>query len=156
MQRARAVPGFDARIHAVLGRRHPRFGSPHCAVIFLSILSIGLPIPMIFWTRAAPIQSTIDLTNVMVLLWLIPYGIICAAAVKRFDRQDRRGVAAALPAMGVVAVILLAGAALLWPINRESGVVNALGAAVIALVSLLFFKLGSQGDPACEWFRSGL
>jgi hypothetical protein len=84
----------------------------------------------------------------MVLLWLIPYGVICAAAVRRFDGHDRPGIAAALSAAGVVAIIILAGAELLWPINRESGVVNALGAAVIGVASFLFFKLGRGGSTS--------
>ena len=141
-----ATASRDGFLPAVLGRLHPRYGSPHCAVIFLTILSIVLPMAMIFWTRSAPIQSTVDLTNVMVLLWLIPYGVICAAAVRRFDGHDRPGMAAALSAAGVVAIVILAGAELLWPINRESGVVNALGAAVIGVASFLFFKLGRSGS----------
>jgi amino acid transporter len=140
-----ATASRDGFLPAVLGRRHPRYGSPHCAVIFLTLLSIVLPIAMIFWTRSAPIQSTIDLTNVMVLLWLIPYGVICAAAVRRLDAQDRPDVITALAAAGVIAVIVLVGAELLWPINRESGVVNVLGAAVIGVASFLFFKLERRG-----------
>jgi amino acid transporter len=143
-----ATASRDGFLPAVLGRLHPRYGSPHCAVIFLTILSIVLPMAMVVWTRSAPIQSTIDLTNVMVLLWLIPYGVICAAAVRRFDGHDRPGIAAALSAAGVVAITILAGAELLWPINRESGVVNALGAAVIGVASFLFFKLGRGGSTS--------
>jgi hypothetical protein len=54
----------------------------------------------------------------------------------------------ALSALGVVAIIVVAGAELLWPITRESGVVNAIGAGVIGVASIVFYKLerGVQQD----------
>jgi hypothetical protein len=65
---------------------------------------------------------------------------------KSFDGRDRLGLAAALSGAGVVAIAVLAGAELLWPINRELGIVNALGAAAIGVASFLFFKLGRSGQ----------
>ena len=75
------------------------------------------------------------------LFWLIPDGIICAAAARRLDRDERPGLAVALSVLGAVAIIVVAGAELLWPINRESGVVNAVGAGLIGVASILFYKL---------------
>jgi len=135
-----ATASKDGFLPATLGRLHPRYGSPHRAVVFLTVLSILLPIAMILWTHSAPIESTINLTNVMVLLWLIPYGIICAAAARRLERGERPGLAVALSALGVVVIIVVAGAELLRPINRESGVVNAIGAGVIGVASILFYR----------------
>jgi hypothetical protein len=77
----------------------------------------------------------------LVLFWLIPDGIICAAAARRLDRDERPGLAVALSVLGAVAIIVVAGAELLWPINRESGVVNAVGAGLIGAASILFYKL---------------
>jgi hypothetical protein len=50
-------------------------------------------------------------------------------------------MAVALSALGVVAIIVVADAELLWPINRESGVLNAVGAGLIGVASILFYKL---------------
>ena len=151
-----ATASRDGFLPVLLGRHHPRYGSPHCAVISSPFLSIALPIAMIFCTQSEPIQSTIDLTNVMVLLWLIPNGLICAAAVRRFDGQDRRGATEVLAAVQVVAVAILAGVSLLRPINRESGVVDALGAVMIAVASVLFFKLGNEKRAAAARARREL
>jgi amino acid transporter len=137
-----ATAANEGFLPATLGRSHPRFGSPYCAVLFLTALSVVVPIVMMVWTRAAAITSTIYLTNVMVLLWLIPYGIICAAAARRFDPREPRGAAVILCTVGAMAVILVAGTALILPINRESAAINAIGACVIAVASAILFKRG--------------
>lgn len=142
---AAANEGF---LPAILGRGHPRFGSPHCAVIFLTVLSVVIPTVMIIWTREAAIASSIYLTNVMVLLWLIPYGFICVAAVRRLDPRETRGAAVILSALGALAVIWVGGTALISPINRESAAINAIGACVIVAASAIVFKRGpAQSEP---------
>ena len=143
-----ATAAKEGFLPAVLGHNHPRFGSPHRAVLFLTALSIIIPLVMIGWTRAAAITSTIYLTNVMVLLWLIPYAIICIAAVRRLDPREPRGLAMILSALGALAVILIAGAALLSPINRASAAINAIGACVIVVASAIVFNRGPvQSEP---------
>ena len=77
---AAAKEGF---LPACLARYHPRYRSPHCAIALLTLLSVILPIAMIAWTRAAPIASTVNFTNIMVLLWLFPYAVVCGCALKR-------------------------------------------------------------------------
>lgn len=78
-----ATAAKDGFLPAFLARHHPRYHSPHYAIALLTLLSVILPIAMIAWTRAAPIASTVNFTNIMVLLWLFPYAVVCCCALKR-------------------------------------------------------------------------
>jgi amino acid transporter len=77
-----AAAARDGFLPAALGRNHPRYRSPRNAVMLLTVLSVILPIAMIAWTRSAPLTSTVNFTNVMVLLWLIPYAAVCVCALR--------------------------------------------------------------------------
>jgi APA family basic amino acid/polyamine antiporter len=134
-----ASEGFLPR---ALGKLHPTYGSPHKAVVFLSGVSIVLPVVLILWTRAAPIQATLYLTNIDVLLWLVPYAILCAGSWRLRDTERTDGWYRAIAMIGLVTIIAIVAAQILWPLDHVAAVVNAVGAALIAAGSVVFFMVG--------------
>lgn len=133
-----ATEGFLPR---ALGRTHPSYGSPHQAVVFLSIVSIVLPVVLITWTRAAPILATLYLTNIDVLLWLVPYAILCAGSWRLRDLDRRDGSYRAIALLGLVTIAAIVAAQVIWPIDHVAAVVNVAGAALIIGGSIVFFAL---------------
>jgi amino acid transporter len=149
-----ATAANDGFLPRTLGRIHPRHGSPHHAVIFLTLVSVLLSVMLLVWTKAAPILSTVYLTNVTVLLWLIPYALICAAAIKRLGVGERTEPAQILSALGLVAILLIAAAQVIWPLDRVSGIVNAAGFALIITGSVVYFLLtprAPQSGPNAKY-----
>lgn len=124
-----------------LGQIHPAYGSPHRAVVFLSIVSIVLPVVLIAWTRAAPILATLYLTNIDVLLWLVPYAILCLGSWTLRDADGRDGRYRAVAFIGLATIIAIVAAQVIWPLDHVAAVVNAAGAVVIAGGSIVFFML---------------
>ena len=137
-----ASEGFLPR---ALGKFHPTYGSPHQAVVFLSVVSIVLPVVLILWTRAAPIQATLYLTNIDVLLWLVPYAILCAGSWKLRDPGKRDRWYRAIAMTGLVSILAIVAAQILWPLDHVAAVVNAAGAALIVAGSVVFFIVGRSG-----------
>ncbi len=133
-----ATEGFLPRF---LGRVHPSYGSPYKAVVFLSIVSIVLPVALIAWTRAAPILATLYLTNIDVLLWLVPYAILCLGSWQLRDGDGRDGPYRAIAVIGLAAILAIVGAQVIWPIDHVAAVVNATGAALIAGGTVVFLMM---------------
>jgi APA family basic amino acid/polyamine antiporter len=126
----KALSGFDARS-----------GSPRRAIVFLTAVSIILSIVLLVWSNAAPILTTAYLTNVNVLLWLIAYALICAAAVKHRAAGERRGLSHVLSFAGLVAILAIICAQVIWPLDHISAVMNVAGIAMIVLGSVAFHFL---------------
>ena len=135
-----AAASQDGFLPPALGRTHARYGSPCNAVLLLTALSVILPMAMIAWTRSAPITSTIYFTNVMVLLWLIPYGVVCGCALKRLYPGERLRAPVMAAAIGLIAVALVVGAMLLRPASQTSALVNVIAAAVVVIAATLFYN----------------
>jgi basic amino acid/polyamine antiporter, APA family len=142
-----AGEGFLPR---ALGKLHPTYGSPHQAVVFLSVVSIVLPVSLILWTRASPIQASLYLTNIDVLLWLVPYAILCVGSWQLRDAEKTDGWYRATAMTGLVAIIAIVAAQIIWPLDHVSAVINAVGASLIVAGSVVFFVLGpsGSGEPA--------
>jgi amino acid transporter len=76
-----------------------------------------------------------------VLLWLVPYAILCAGSwkLRDLDRRDRSYRAIAL--LGLVTIVAIVAAQVIWPIDHVAAVVNVTGAALILAGSIVFFVL---------------
>jgi amino acid transporter len=139
-----ATAAKDGFLPGFLGLTHPTYGSPHKAVIFLSIVSIVLPVALIAWTRAAPIMATLYLTNIDVLLWLVPYAILCLGSWKLRDSDKRDGLSRAIALVGLATIVAIVGAQVIWPIDHVAAVVNGTGAALISAGAIVFFVTASS------------
>jgi len=138
-----ASEGFLPR---ALGKLHPTYGSPHQAVVFLSLVSILLPVLLILWTRAAPIQASLYLLNIDVLLWLVPYAVLCAGSWRLRDADKTDGWYRAIAMTGLVTIIAIVAAQVIWPLDHVAAVVNTVGVVLIVMGTVAFFVLGPSGS----------
>jgi amino acid transporter len=133
-----ATEGFLPR---ALGKTHPSYGSPHRAVVFLSIVSVVLPVVLISWTHSAPILATLYLTNIDVLMWLVPYAILCVGSLRLRDSDGRDGSYRTIALIGFLTIVAIVAAEVVWPIDHVAAVVNVTGAALIVIGSAVFYMI---------------
>jgi amino acid transporter len=78
------VVGIDRLLPAAFGRVHPRWGTPHIALLVLGIIASGLLIAMqVGDTMRAAYQALVSL---MVIVGFLPYGYIFGSAWKAGKR----------------------------------------------------------------------
>jgi len=116
---------IDRHLPGVLGAVHPRFGSPHVAVVATAALAIALVIPFDY-------RSLIGMSNVAVA---VQYLATCLAVLRLRERRD-----AGFRAPGGPWVPLLGAAVSLWVFTEASRlelawavVALAVGIAAVAL-----------------------
>jgi len=76
-----ATAANDGFLPRKLGVLDAKSGTPQRAIILLTLISTVLPTIIFAWTKSAPIIASLYMSNFIVLIWLIPYGLICAAAI---------------------------------------------------------------------------
>jgi basic amino acid/polyamine antiporter, APA family len=136
-----ATAAKDGFLPRYLSHFNRQTGSPRHAIIFLTIVSMALSIVLLGWTKTAPIVTTTYITNINVLLWLIPYALICAAAVRYRVVGQRRGLSHVFSGLGLATIIAIIGAQILWPLDHISAVINTTGSIVVVVGSLIFWGL---------------
>src|SRR4029079_6423830 len=126
-----AAASRDGFLPRSLAELHPRFKSPHRAVVLLSVIAAVLPLGLVLSVHAVPIVATLYLSHIIVILWLIPYLLVCAGAMVR-----REATLAAT--LGFIALTAILGVEMLSPIDRTALVMNVMGLAVIAAGTFAF------------------
>lgn len=77
-----ATAAHDGLLPMWMAKIHVQHQSPHVAVIVLGVLAAALPAAVALPFHTSPIELTTDMTNMMVYIWLVPYTVICAGAVR--------------------------------------------------------------------------
>jgi basic amino acid/polyamine antiporter, APA family len=130
--------GRDGVLPAALARVHPRFHTPHVAIVSYAMLIAALAISSSF-TQLAILANVAALT-----LYLV-----AVSASYELQRRDVRadGTPFRLPAGP--AIPLLAGAVILWLLSNATGRELAVEAGVVALASLFYFvRKGPRREAA--------
>ncbi|MEO8184056.1 MAG: APC family permease [Deltaproteobacteria bacterium] len=118
-----------------LAETHPRFGSPHFAVVATAVLAVICLLPFDY-------RSLIGMSNVAVA---VQYLVTCLAVFK-FRRGKPQGVKAALPWIGAAASVWIVTEAnteeLIW-----AGASLAVGAVLVTLTSYLARSRPGHSTP---------
>jgi amino acid transporter len=85
-----AAASLEGFLPPSLAEVHPRFKSPHRAVVLLSVIAAALPLGLVLSVHAVPIVATLYLSHIIVLLWLVPY-ILIPGAVRTARRRSPAG-----------------------------------------------------------------
>ena len=90
--------------------------------------------------KTAPIVSLIYLSNIAVLLWLVPYALVCCAALKFEQRRGRLNSPTSIAAvLGVLSIGVAIVIHVVWPVDK----VARIGAWVtVGLVLAGFVVIG--------------
>ena len=117
----------DRMLPAALARVHPRFHTPHVAIVTYALIVATLAVSSSF-TQLAILANVAALT-----LYLL-----CVAASYELQRRDVRagGSPFALPAGPMVP--LLASAAIVWLLSQATGPEVVLELTVLAVASLVY------------------
>ena len=125
--RALYALGRDGMLPAALGRVHPRFHTPHVAVITYAVLVAALAISSSFTTLAV-------LSNVAALTLYL----LCVAASYELARRDVRMAGAPFTLPGGPAIPIAAAVVILWLLSQATLREFAVEAIVLAAAALFY------------------
>jgi len=120
--------GRDGHLPAVFGRVHPRFQTPHVAIIVHAAAALGFALSGTF-------ESLVVLSVVSTLIIYL----ICAISVLVMRRRDLRTTAAPFTVPGGPAVPLLACGVVLWLLSRATRAEFIAVAVMLAVAVVLYF-----------------
>ena len=87
-----ATTAADGLLPQALSRIHPRFRSPHRAVLALGIVGAAAPIALQAALHASPLLSSVYLANLATYYWVVPYLVTCAGILAVMRREGRVGL----------------------------------------------------------------
>jgi glutamate:GABA antiporter len=94
------VAGVDRALPAAFARLHPRWGTPHVALL---VAAVGAALFACLGQAGTSVKGAYDvLVSLAVISYFIPYALMFAA----LWRLDRRGVARGLAALGLLVTLL--------------------------------------------------
>jgi amino acid transporter len=97
--RVLATTAADGLLPSCLAVIHTRFQSPARAVIVLAFVGGALPVILLASTALSPIEASTYLTNMAAYEWVIPYMLICVAALVLQQREGRYHIVVLVPAV---------------------------------------------------------
>ncbi|MGB7219439.1 MAG: APC family permease [Vicinamibacterales bacterium] len=125
--RALYALGRDGLLPAALGRIHPRFHTPHIAIITYAVLVAALAISSSFTTLAV-------LSNVAALTLYL----LCVAASYELARRDVRMAGAPFALPGGPTIPVMAAVVILWLLSQATFREFAVEATVLAAATLFY------------------
>ena len=135
----------DGYLPRSLATVHPRYGTPHRAVLFLCLIAWLIPLAVELITRTSVLTTIIYLTNMSQLFWLIPYTLVCVAALGTLRRErrllDPTAMAAATAAVLLVAVMVMEA---IWPTDSTAAMMERLSLALVVAGSAILLRRGSE------------
>jgi len=126
--------GRDGHLPAVFGRVHPRFQTPHVAIIVHAAAALGFALSGTF-------ESLVVLSVVSTLIIYL----ICAISVLVMRRRDLRTTGAPFTVPGGPAVPLLACGVVLWLLSRATRAEFTAVAVMLAVAVVLYFARTAIG-----------
>jgi basic amino acid/polyamine antiporter, APA family len=125
--------GRDGILPAALARVHPRFHTPHVAIVVYAMLIAALAVSSSF-TQLAILANVAALT-----LYLT-----CVAASYELQRRDVRADGAPFRLPGGPAIPVLAAAVIVWLLSNATARELAVEALVVAVASLFYYIRRTQ------------
>jgi APA family basic amino acid/polyamine antiporter len=136
-----ATAANDGFLPRKLGVLDAKSGTPQRAIILLTLISTVLPTIIFAWTKSAPIIASLYMSNFIVLIWLIPYGLICAAAIWGAQSSSHPFSIRVSAVIGLVMTLSTVVAQLIFPIDHISAIVNLAGMLIVGFGTILFFRI---------------
>lgn len=118
---------------------------PRRAVIGLTVVSVVLPGVFLLATRASPLSATVYLSNFMVLLWLVPYGLACIALLVERTAGCAPAHAQVAALAALVLIVLFTLAQLVTQADAVALVIYAAGAAAVGGLAMLMSRARRRG-----------
>ena len=136
--------GVDRAMPAAFARLHPRYRTPHVALVIQGLASSAIFLASLFFTatgRQATVQESYDiLVNLTILIYFIPYLYLFAAFVRL---RQARGFARLLAGVGFAATAVSLALTLVPPPDAHALTyeLNLLVQAAVMLgIGLLFYR----------------
>jgi amino acid transporter len=124
--------GRDGHLPGIFGRVHPRFHTPHVAIVVHAAAALGFALSGTF-------ESLVVLSVVSTLVIYF----ICAVSVLVMRRRNLRTSSPPFTTPGAPAVPLLACAVVLWLLSRATRAEFAAVAVMLAVAVVLYFARGA-------------
>jgi basic amino acid/polyamine antiporter, APA family len=106
-----ATAGSDGFLPRSLADLHPIHRTPYKAVIFLTAVGWAIPVALEVVTHTSVLDSIVYLSNMTVVFWLVPYALICIAAMVFLRRTGQAlrptSLAAALGLFGLIGAMAI-------------------------------------------------
>jgi amino acid transporter len=143
-----ATAARDGFLPRGLAGLHPRYATPFTAALFLSIVSVLISAALETVSQVPAIVAVLYTTNMLVLLWLIPYILVCLAAVVAERRNGRPFSGTSIAAgFGAAAIATLLVIVLVRPMDGVARSTNWF-TAVLVICSFCAFYLTHRGSPS--------
>jgi len=134
-----AAAAHDGFMPRALSQFHVASGVPRRSIVLLTIVSIALPALVFIATGASPLLATLYASNLLVLLWLVPYALICGALIFAPRATDMEWAARIAAAVGLTIIAAIVAAQLLFPLDKVVGTLDLVFGGLIILVATCFF-----------------
>jgi amino acid transporter len=137
----------DGFLPRALARLNPTYATPFNAALFLSVVSLLISVAVEATATVPAIVAVLYTTNMLVLLWLIPYILVCCAAIVLEKRNGRVLSATSIAsALGAVAIFALLIVELSRPMDAVARSTSWFTAALV-IVGFCVFYTTNRGGP---------
>ena len=145
-----ATAAKDGFLPPALSKLDARRGTPLNAALFLTVVSVVIAVVIETQTRSSAILAVLYITNMLVLLWLIPYILVSVAAITSERRHGRalsaRSVASA---SGAAILAVLLATTLLSPADAVAQATNWITVSLV-LVSFGILYAVNRNSPTLK------
>jgi amino acid transporter len=146
-----ATAATDGYLPRRLAHIHPHFRSPARAAVSLSAVGAGVALFVAIVYPSSAIDATNWLNNSLIVVWSVPYVLICIGAMRveaRNPQRQRLGLAAS--AFGACAFATLLAVEVISPFDRATAVLSyaALSASVLGGIWYEYVRRRDKKEPA--------
>jgi basic amino acid/polyamine antiporter, APA family len=139
-----ATAGSDRFLPRALADIHPVHKTPYKSVIFLSVIGWLIPVLLEVAARTPVLTSIVYLNNMSVVFWLVPYALVCIAAMIFLKRSGRSlGPTSLAATLGMLALVGVMAIQAISPADPMSAMMERLSLVLIVVGSGVFL-LGGQ------------
>lgn len=137
--------GVDRYLPAVLGKIHPKYGSPHVSLLVLGIISSVVVIMSLAGSSVQ--QAYLAMGNASIVLYFIPFGYLFVSHIVLNLRSRRKLFPFLLACAGIVSTVIAIGLTFIPPADGNPAIylLEVVGGSFgFILVSLIFYFRGKK------------
>jgi len=144
-----ATAAVDGYLPRAMAKIHPHFRSPARAAALLSAVGAGVALFVAIVFPSSAIDATNWLNNSLIIVWSIPYILICIGAIRVEGKTPRPNrVAIAASGFGAAAFAGLLVAELVSPFDRATAVLSYAAVSASVLGGLWYEYVRRRDDKA--------
>ncbi|HEY4491124.1 MAG TPA: amino acid permease, partial [Acidobacteriota bacterium] len=141
--------GVDRYLPQVLGKLHPKWGTPYVSLLALGILSSI--ITLLSFQGASVKEAYLKLANACLILYFIPFVYLFLAYIWFNAKQTRSGIRFLLCVVGIISTLIAIVLACIPPADTDATdyIVQVIGGSfgfvLVAVILFLFAKRRMRG-----------